>query len=147
MLYVAALNEPRDNVLLSIMLSFSQCSVWHLGTLIKMLGRALAPQSLRSGLKLKSTGTCVVQNKVGGVLLLDPTDDEAYRQEASAMMAHMPLSNMVRTIPLISRVWTLDFKPNRGDGVCQVTLWCSQQNAWQDLIHFLTCITPFSGPT
>jgi len=38
----------------------------------------------------------VPQSRVDDALLLDPTPEEAHRQQASALLAHMPLANLVR---------------------------------------------------
>jgi hypothetical protein len=37
----------------------------------------------------------VAQSKVDGALMLDPTPEEAHRQQASTLLAHMPLANQV----------------------------------------------------
>ena len=43
-----------------------------------------------------SSSLCV-QSRVEGQLLLDPTADESYREEASALLALMPSINEVKT--------------------------------------------------
>lgn len=52
------------------------------------------------------TTTYSVQSRVDGTLLLDPSADEAYREDASALLAMMPSTDLVRYTndnPLSSR--------------------------------------------
>ena len=47
------------------------------------------------GCQYDKSSTRFVQSRVGGQLLLDPTSDEIYHEDAAVLMAFMPNANLV----------------------------------------------------
>ena len=71
----------------------------------------------------------LLQSRVGGQLLLDPSAGEARRQDGSALLAMMPATNLVRSAVLAGPAPDANPEKNKTNGGLHKTVSTQSQHA------------------